>query len=387
MNRERQKELDKFRGITRDYLKLLIAIQESPLATLDWLAKRTKTSKPTLAKRLAILEGSHPDRMFANDPEQGRVFSVAPILSYHNLGFEYFGTIIETNTLKQTKKLEKLIGSHPYIRHRSRCYGAANGLLLQFRYPEGSRGFIIEFLERLVADKIVIAYHPLASDQTSPVYTSLNAKGWDPSSLTWDFDWDDWYHKEGTTTPLTKPSGPSGKALSWLTKKDIYLINEALTSSRRKNKEILISLREKGVEFTPQTFSRRYATLKEECFIRYRTFITPTIFDVYNTVILTGQGTRKYLRMLASRLDTHPIPFGSTMRIEGNNLFWYIRLQGAHLSKLISRVSSDLENLSVFLLDYSESMRYLLEPDAYNETKHSWIQDENFMIEDVLRNM
>jgi hypothetical protein len=366
-------------------LDLLIAIQERPLATLDWLAKRTKTSKPTIAKRLGVLEGTRPQVPSMLDPEKGRIFTVSPILNYHNLGFEYFAVIVETKALKETIRLEKMITNHPYIRHRSRCYGATNGLFFQFRSPIGSRDNLLTFLDTLVENGLASSYHQLASSQTPAVYSALNAEDWDTSTLTWDFKWDEWFESKSEKIPSTAPKGPSGKVLTWLTRKDVYLMNEVIKSSRRKNKEILESLRKQGVEFTPQTFSRRYATIKEECFIKYRTFIDPTIFDVYNSVIISGEATKKYLKDLSDRLESNPVPFESSMRTDGKELFWYVRLQASHLSKLISRMSSDLNNLAVYLLDSSESYRYFLEPSAYDDQKHSWIQDERYMINDVLK--
>ncbi|MDF1540045.1 MAG: hypothetical protein P1Q69_14215 [Candidatus Thorarchaeota archaeon] len=367
-------------------MDLLIAIQENPLATLDWLADRTKVSKPTTAKRLAVLEGSRPQNISIRDPEQGRIFTVTPLLSYHNLGFEYSGAIVETKSLKQTNKLEKLISYHPYIRHRSRCYGAANGILMQFRSPEGSMTKILEFLDQLVERKLASGYRILPSNRSPPVYSSLSARDWDLSTLTWDFDWDEWFAAEATDIPKNSPKGPSGNALSWLMKKDIYLMNEIIRSARRKNKAILEALRNQGIDFTPQTFSRRYTMMKDTCFIRYRTFIDPKVFDVYNNVVITGQASKSYLKKLSVRLNSNPIPFESSMRIAGSELFWYVRLQGAHLSKLISRMSSDMDDLRFYILDYSESFRYFLEPEAYNDDEHKWIQDDQFMIYDVLKN-
>ncbi|MHA1909556.1 MAG: hypothetical protein ACW98Y_19815 [Candidatus Thorarchaeota archaeon] len=319
------------------------------------------------------------------DPERGRIFTVSPLLNLHNLGFEYLGTVVETNSLKQTNRLEKLIEYHPYIRHRSRCYGASNGLIFQFRSPSGTREKILKFLDAIVEKNMAIRYRILASDQTPPVYTSLSARGWEQASLTWDFDWDKWFTTDGTIIPKKKPQGKPGKSLSWLTKKDIFFMNEVLKGARRKNKEIMNSLSNQGIDFTPQTLSRRYSTIKEECFDKYRTFIDASIFDVYNSVLITGEASKNYLSKLSARLNTHPIPFGSTLRTAGKELFWHVRLQGSHLSKLISRISSDLESMSLYIMDYTESARYFLEPDAFNEEEHMWIQDEQFMIQDVLK--
>ena len=364
---------------------MLIAIQENPLATIEDLAERTKVSKPTLAKRLSVLEGTRPQNLAFEDPEQGRFFTVIPNLSYHNLGFEYVGMIVETKQLKQTKQVEKIATKHPYTQYRARCYGASNGVLLQFRTPVGTREQIIQLADKMVEKGIGESYRELPADGNPPVYTSLNAKGWIPKALSWDFNWSQWFELNGTGAIRKKPKGEQGKSLAWLTKKDMHVIQETMRNARRKNKEIMKAVQAQGIAFTPQTFSRRYNMMREECFESYRTLFDPSIFDVYNNIVIIGEGSKRFLNRLQIRMDSNPIPFESSLRIVGTEMFWYVRLQASHLSQLISTLSSKLTGMDLYLLDYNHSLIYFLWPDAYDEDNHAWKHDDDFMIHDVLK--
>ena len=179
-----------------------------------------------------------------------------------------------------------------------------------------------------------------------------------------------------------KPSPPSRVDTPFVNRQSLISSGIPGPSSQISTRSIDPSIQ---VDFTPQTFSRRYSSIKEECFNGYRTHFDPTIFDVYNTVIITGNASKNYLNKLAARLNSNPIPFESTLRVSGKEMFWYVRLQASHLSKLLSRMSTDLEHLSVYLLDYSESRRYAMEPEAYEEDQHRWNKDEQYMIHDVLK--
>ena len=67
--------------LTREYLKLLLAVQENPFGTIAELGRSTGSSKPTVAKRLKELN----DR---------RLFVVKPLLNNHNLGFDFVDVIL-----------------------------------------------------------------------------------------------------------------------------------------------------------------------------------------------------------------------------------------------------------------------------------------------------
>lgn len=373
-----------FNKITDDILTLLIAVQEKPLATIDELSARTGISKPTVAKRMRILEGMQPSKRAQYHPE-GRYFTTAPIIDNQAIGLEFFGVMIETRNIENMRIMEKVADKHPYTQYSVRCFGRYNGLHMQFRTPIGTVNHIRELLDTLKDNKTILEYSILPRDSSSSVYSNLSVKGWNSTRMTWDFDVDNWFRFRAKKKPHERKERKTGIALEWLTKKDIHVISEVMMrGARRKNLEIIQALNEKGVDITPQTFSRRYKMIQKDCFNGFRTNFDPTIFDVYTSVIITAEGPKNYLSDLRAQLVTNPFPFFSTLRIVDQHMFWFLRLQSAHLSNLISNLYSNLSDISIFLADYSSSRVYHVWPEAFMDEKNGWNTDHDFMVSDVL---
>ena len=354
------------------YLSLLLAIRENPFGSVEELAKRTGTSRPTAAKRL--------DRL-----HKKRIFTVKPLLNNFNLGLEQIDVILETEDLKGTYRLEEMARKHPYTSYNVRIFGRRNGVFFQFRTPMGTKPLIQELVNHLKDDGIVKSSEFLPSGEGLRIYTSMQLNGWDPETFTWDFDWNEWFKKDARLLPFTKIEGTPGKALPWLTYNDAHIISELMKGARRKNIEILNELKRKNVTITPQTYSRRYQMIREDCFSGFRVLFDPCVFDIHNSIIILGEGDQNYLQTLCSRLQVYPAPFASSMRVIENNLFWYISLQSSHLSKLLSNLYSKLKQMDLFVMDYGHSHLYYLWPETLDESTHQWRTDREFMIDDVLK--
>ena len=358
--------------LTGRHLSLLLAVRENPFGTVEELAKRTGTSRPTAAKTLDELH-------------KKRIFVVKPLLNNFNLGLEQIDVILETEDLNGTYKLEEMARRHPYTSYNVRIFGRRNGVFFQFRTPMGTKPLIQEFVYRLKDDGVVKSYEFLPSGEGYRIYTSMQLEGWDPDTFLWEFDWDEWFRKDVGVTPFTKIEGTPGKALPWLTLNDAHIISELMKGARRKNIEVLNALKRKNVTITPQTYSRRYQMIREECFSGFRVSFDPSVFDIHNNIIIVGEGDHKYLQTLCSQLHSHPAPFASSMRVIENKLFWYISLQSSHLSKLLSNLYSNLDKMELFVMDYNHSHHYYLWPDTLDEDGHQWRTDREFMIDDVLK--
>ncbi len=374
-----------FRNLSDDVLKLLIAVQEKPLATIEELSSITNISKPTVAKRIKILEGVRPDKKAKDHPE-GRYFTTTPVIDNHAIGLDYYGVIVEAENIANISKLEKLADDHPYTQFRSRCFGKYNGVLMQFRTPIGTIPLIEKLFEELKSNNTIVEYNPMPLEESPAVYTNLSVKGWNSFKMNWDFDVDKWFtfkkkvHKSEETRE-------TGIALQWMTKKDVHIIQEIMGGARRRNLEIINALKRRDVEITPQTFSRRYKLIQKDCFNGYRTNFDPTIFDIYNTVLIMGEGEKVFLNELRTQLLTNPFPFLSTLRISGNHLFWFLRIQSIHLSKLITNLYERMKSLSFCYADYSSSKAYYVWPDAFDDDLRGWITSQEFIVDNVLANL
>jgi hypothetical protein len=360
--------------LTGEYLSLLLAVQGNPFGTIEELAKKTGTSRPTAAKRLDSLH-------------KKRIFVVKPLLNNFNIGFEFVDVLLETEDLDKTLQLEEIGRTHPYTSYRARIYGRKNGVLFQFRTPMGTKPLIQELINHLQDDGIVSHFEFLPSGEGLHVYTSTQVEGWNQETFSWDFDWNEWFNKETKLIPFMKMEGTPGKALHWLTKNDVFIISELMRGARRKNVEILNALKRKNVVITPQTFSRRYQMIREECLNGFRVSFDSKVFDIHNSILLVGKGNQKYLHSLCSRLHTYPVPFESAMRITEDRLFWSIRLQSSHLSRLLSNLYSELEKMDLYVIDYNHSNLYYLWPETLNENAHQWRTDRLFMVENVRKSI
>jgi hypothetical protein len=357
--------------LTREYLSLLLAVQGNPFGTVEKLAKTTGTSRPTASKRLDELQ-------------KKRIFIVKPLLHNFNLGFERVDVLLETKDYDGILRLEQIGRDHPYTSYNVRIYGRINGVFLQFRTPLGTKPLIKELCNRLQDNGVVSRFEFLPSDEGLHVYTSTQIEGWNPETFSWNFDWNNWFEKDIELMPFIIMDGPPGNVLPWLTKNDVYIISELMRGARRKNVEVLNALKRKNVSITPQTFSRRYQMIRKECLNGFRVSFDPSVFDIHNSILIMGKGDQKYLHSLCSRLQKYPVPFESAMRVMGDELFWSIRLQSSHLSKLLSTLYSKLKKMDLFVMDYNHSYLYYLWPETLDEGTHQWRTQREFMIDNVL---
>lgn len=313
-----------------------------------------------------------------------RYFVVNPLLDCRNMGLESVDVLLETHNLDGIETLERVAKYHPYTAYRCRCYGAMNGVFMQFRTPMKTSSRIRELVRTLKRKGVVNRYRFLTTANEPTIYTSLRIDGWDPKTLSWNFSWDRWFKKPVGRIRSQERNGPAGGALQWLTRRDLSILYELMKGARRKNIEIIRALAKAGIKFTPQTFSRRFKMLREHCIEGYRVTFDPSAFDIYSNVIIFGRGERDTLHKLRTRLQNRPIPFESTMRVSEDEIFWFLRLQPTHLSPLLASLYSQLNEMSVFLVDYSHSLIYYIWPETLDEDAHKWRTDRRFMIDDVL---
>jgi DNA-binding Lrp family transcriptional regulator len=358
--------------LTREYLSLLLAVQENPFGTISELARSTGTSKPTVVKRLKQLK----DR---------RTFVVKPLLNNHALGFDFVDALLETKNLDGAKRLEEIAEKHPYTSYSGRCYGHVNGTLMQFRTPFGTRLMIHELVDRLIEEGTVVSCKFFPVQDSPTIHTSMRIDGWNPETMTWDFDWEKWFKQKPKQRANEIPDTEPGSVLRWFNKKDAHILYEVMRGARRKNLEILANIKTNGSVITPQTFSRRYQMIRDECFTGYRVTFDSNVFDIYNNVILVGSGSKDYIDEMRARLQSRPIPFQSVMRTSGGNMFWFIRLQSNHLSPVISNLYANLDQMEVSLIDYEFSRLYYVWPPNFDEANQKWADDRKIMIDDVLK--
>ena len=354
------------------YLSLLMAIQENPLATVTELVERVEGSKPTIIKRLSFLR-------------ENKYFYVNALPSLHNMGFETIEIFVDTTNLRDVERLERMATNHPYTSYRSRCFGSHNGLYLQFRNPTGTRDLIEEVFKILKDDGVAVSYRILPVDAAPTITSAMKIDGWNPDSMSWKFDWEKWFEVDyDFVTPKKKKEVP-GPVLEWITKNDLYILQQLMIGAKRSNTDMIRAIEKKGVAFTPQTFGRRLRMVDEQCVNQYRVSFDPMAFDTITNILINGKGKKKYLRNIYSKMHNNPIPFESTMRVSESDLFWFVRMPPTHLSSLLSNLHLNLENMNVSIIDYPNSYLYSIWPEILDEKNREWRKDREFMIDQALK--
>jgi len=196
------------------------------------------------------------------------------------MGFEAVDAFLDVSNLKYVERLEKMATNHPYTRYRSRCFGAHNGLYLQFRSPIGTGDMIEEVITILKEDGIVDDYQILSIGGEPTINSAMKLEAWNPKSMSWKFDWVKWFDADFDTVKYEKPKSRSGNVLDWITKNDLYILQQLMYGAKRSNTEIIREIKKTGVSFTPQTFGRRLKLVDEGCVEKYRVGFDPIAFDI-----------------------------------------------------------------------------------------------------------
>jgi hypothetical protein len=354
------------------YLSLLMAIQENPLATVTELVDRVEGSKPTVIKRLSYLR-------------ENKFFNVKALPHLHNMGFDAVEVFLDTRNLKDVERLERMATNHPYTSYRSRCFGSHNGLYLQFKNPIGTRHQIEDVIKVLKEEGVVVNHRMLSLGDEPTINSSMKLDGWNPESMTWKFNWAKWFETDYDVMKPEKSKKAPGNVLEWLTKNDMHILQQLMIGAKRSNTDMIRAIDKNGVSFTPQTFGRRLLLVDESCVDKYRVNFNPLAFDIITNLLITGNGKKKYLRELFSKMSSDPIPFESTMRVTESDLFWFVRMPPSHMSSLLSNLHHNLEDMDVTIIDYTNSFLYSIWPEILDEENHTWRQDREFMVDQALK--
>ena len=362
--------------------RVLIALEEKPLVTFNELASMTGLPKSVVFGIVKKLEGP---------PNSNPYFQVKGYPHLYNLGLELVDVIVKADTEKKLQIIKKVGDEHPYITFYNRTYGDVNGMFIQLTNPIGSINLIQILFQKLKNTRYIDDFTILKYSLPT-IYSTIKIDAWDSDFLIWHFSWKDWFEKNNSSAPLTsihslKQLDAPGSAKSWIKKQDIAIIGELTWNARRKNSDMIAKLKTRGWEISVPTFSRRLKMVKEECIFIHRAIINPNNFDILNTFLIWGYGDEKELQKIKTRMETYPIPFLSTLKIDGYKLYWYLHLPTSQMSDLLFYLRPKLQELHLNYIDSPRTQTYLLNTDAWDEKKQNWITDEDFCINQVLNSL
>ncbi|MFW9847590.1 MAG: hypothetical protein ACFFF4_00515 [Candidatus Thorarchaeota archaeon] len=339
---------------------------------LETLAKRVKLSRTSVASYLKWMSGE-------SKSSDKRYFRVVPDFNENALDLQTVDVFLDTPTLESIEKTETLCDKHPYTKYRARCYGGHSKILAQFRIPKNTSNLLTRFLNESKRHNEFEDYQILPTEDVQSLFTLPRLEHWNNKSFTWDFDWEKWA-SESVKRSKQIESLPNESKLHLLKKSDIAILGRLSQGMRRKQRVIIEELKEEGFDFTSQEFSRRLRILKNHFITRYHVYIDIEAFDLYSNLIITGKVTPKFSQDLQDRLQLHPIPFRSTLKITDCFMFWYLRLPPSHLSQLLNYLYKNMDGLNLSMVDYNKTWGYYIWADAFDDETGGWRKDTDFLL-------
>ena len=371
-------------------MQVLIGLQEKPSATLEDLAKATNFSTSLVFKILK--------RLTDTENFEKQAFNVIAHPNLFALGLEVIDVIVKCKNLSQIQLMHQLSILHPYTIYRAKCFGDINGIFFQFRIPIGTRHYIDELFLKLKEQKHIENYQILEFGIKNVIYTTVKLESWNLEQLSWNFNWKNWFNKQQENSQKEKSTNRKtqinnqdstrkiGYVKKWLKQRDVAILNELAIGARRKNKEIMDTLQTKSkINFSPQSFSRRFMKIKEECVELFRVFIDPNAFQLITPVLILGKGDQIKINDLTMRMKSDPIPFNSVLKTRDTQFFLYLLVPSTFLTYILHELQGILTELQFFYIDVGTVRTWGLWYETYDDDAHNWIQTREFMVDDVLQ--
>ncbi|MHA2272271.1 MAG: winged helix-turn-helix transcriptional regulator [Candidatus Hodarchaeales archaeon] len=375
-------------NLTLDDYRLLIALQEEPLASYKALAAELEISPPTAKRRLEQL-------VLAIDPDtpKGEGTIVSADLNLQSLEMQIVDVFLDVDTHQNLVDLERLISEYPYAAYRVRRFGPARGLYIQVRQPYAARGILLELLSFL-KDAEMIRGFSLPQLIGAPVRTFPKLAAWQPNSLTWDFDWLFWEEalESSSDDPYGLNSASEGKSyLNRVKTIDIGILT-MLTENARQTQAYMLERLPKVMDqhsdvqdVASRTFSRHVQFVRDHLVASYRVHLDWRVFDISQAILFEGVATREFMGRLYNHLATSNFPFTSIFKLTSENSFtWYVRTSPAHFSKAIDFLWKNCTDLQIHFLDYASSFMYYFWPKTWNPETRAWKVFRDFLITEPL---
>lgn len=359
-------------------LKLLLALQEDPVAPAAELAKQVGVTPPTAR---AWLDSLRDDKVYV---------SVQANILGRRLGLEMDDFLLKVDSYDSLKKIEQFCEAHPYTSYRARVFGGDDhGIMVQFRQPDEARAHLLDALEIMKKKGIIthIRELPTLRREYGSTYTRPRLNSWNPEKMVWEFDWDEWW-KQAPNTVKSAEEKPAEEVVVPLDHMDVQILQHIHMNARRKNTDIIESMGlDKNTPGVQQKISAKLKRLEKEVIESYRVFINWTHFDVYNTPLIIANADSGITDRLIRHLSTSNFPFGSSIRKISDGFVWSARLPSAHLSELVGLVWRISESFETLILDFKHSQIYGLWADAFDRDNNAWRVEREFCYDTPLKSI
>ncbi|NHJ47535.1 MAG: Lrp/AsnC family transcriptional regulator [Asgard group archaeon] len=368
-------------------IEILLTIQKNPLANLNEIANQIGMSISNTSARINKLE--HEQKAFTR---------VHADYNLSALELEFKDYFVEVESKKALNLLEdKFSYYHPYLSFRDRCSGFSNGLFMQFRVPMNSNDYLEDIFDILQKKSIVSKYWHIKRDPKEIIIRNNSALDyWDKNKNQWIFDWELWKENFNNTSSNSQPMVKSDSILNQLSELDIKLLVQIASDARRKNVDMMKNIGIGNESGNAQKISRRVRFLKENAIANYRLFLNTDVFDLFHSTLIHGQCEKSTARKIRNYLMDNQntsssgkvkFPFPCFFIITEEGFLWFIRSPPAEVSYILDFIWDNCANYNLYLLSYKYSDLYRLWDQTFDASKHSWKSDQNFMIDNVIKQM
>ena len=341
-------------------VKVLSALTDAPLSSMDSLAKLAGMSPSGLHKRIKhLVESGFLNRQF-----------VRAQVSYPVLGLESVLVLVESKP-SMWELVEKACDAHPYTQFRIRCMGALNGFLLIFAMPQNSKPLLLEFLEALRTNGAISKYS-VHSPLSQWGHSETRFQLFDPATGAWKFDWKGWESKlESAPTGLELNAG---SLLSHFDDTDVKILRAFSVDARQEKKTLANSLGIKDYDL-----SRRLKFLAENKAFRYHRLTHETgVLGIVMTVVLKCKASLEFTGKAINAASDLPFQ-GSIYPLEDGFLI-LANLPSSEVTNMVTTIQRHCESVEMMWGDYNSSMKYFFDNDPSNFKASGWNVERKYVV-------
>ena len=355
-----------------EYL-ILNHIFQDPIIPYSRLAEKIKLSAPTVKKRVEYLLNASIIKKFHAE--------------YHpeSLGLESHIFLLQINSIDKYRIVERILDYHPYLVVRQRCYGGLTGIFLKVHVPIGSINFFCSFLNQLKDNNLVEEI--VHSTTIGPgIKTRIDLTYWDPNKSIWTFKWDMWKKNIDVVDYVSQfdyfqkiSREKSKNVLQQLSYLDFQILKELVLDPTQKYADLSKQLR------IPQyTLSRRKKFLSKFVIRNYLVEFNRSFFRLEDELVFKAICGQRAMSKIIYLLRELALPFESDFRETDKGFLWKILLPPKDKLELFNILWSLFPDLQIMMLDPHTTITKDFNPNNYSFIEHSWKDDEEFMIDQVL---
>ncbi len=359
--------------------KVLLALQQTPLANISQLARNLDLSYYETKKSLQNLE--------KNEVVKGYSATIEPEL----MKLEKRAYLYKITNFANLNELEKLLDAHNFTTYRTRyTSGESRGLYAEFAFPEKVEEYQEELHKLLIEEEKIDLIHRF-NGEIEKIDTNVDLKKINQETLNWQFSMENWKNEETKQHQKKRKNNNKKKRgetvpTDKIIETDLWLLRALSIDPRKLNKEIAktIEKERKKMHLKPlnkdlSTISRRLKHVKDNYIGDCQVLINKTLFNLDSQLIYEVEITKEKTREVKEKLVCHPIPFKSNFIETRRGFRWYIYRCPPEVSSAINNYLWELEPKKMRKIDlFLPRGLYYFYPLNYDTEANKWKDDRTY---------